>query len=488
MAKALVEISERCMELFEELYVVSDLHIGGAPGFQIFDSGAELVRLVDHLRTFGPDRSVGLVVNGDFVDFLADEDPTHFDPATAAQKLDRVMIDPAFAPIWEALRRFADTPNRRLLINLGNHDIELGLPWVRAYLLDRLSANDAARGRIVFSVDGSGFLCRVGQARILCVHGNEVDLWNLVDYEAIRRIGRDVSRGVPVEPWIPNAGTQLVIDVMNTVKKAYPFVDLLKPEMRAVIPTLLAVAPEHADKVAAVLAVLARREWDRVRQGLKFLSSEPDREAPEAALAPTAAWPGPPDTDALLLQAEEWLHDDVDPLSLLGDAGQDRHLRLGQDLLQFIGMPTKAEALRKALQRLKADRGFALDEPDDTYKALDEQIGDSVDFIIAGHTHLERSLKRRRRRGWYFNSGTWARLIRLDETMLESESRFAAAFQAFTGRSIQALDAMPDLVMRRRTVVAIWQEGGCTMGELRRVETGADAVLTPVPDSRSVAC
>ena len=73
------------------------------------------------------------------------------------------------------------------------------------------------------------------------MHGNEVDAWNVTDHEAIRRIGKKLTHGRAVEPWVPNAGAQLVIDVMNSIKKTYPFVDLLKPETNAVLPALLAL-------------------------------------------------------------------------------------------------------------------------------------------------------------------------------------------------------------------------------------------------------
>src|SRR4029077_9541031 len=129
---------------------------------------------------------------------------------------------------------------RSLIINLGNHDLELALPWVREHLLDVLAGDSlTARGRITLFFDGTGFRCEVGTAQILCLHGNEVDPWNVADYEAIRRIGRDFYQGRTVEPWIPNAGTQLVIEVMNALKRRYPFVDLLKPEAQAGVATLL---------------------------------------------------------------------------------------------------------------------------------------------------------------------------------------------------------------------------------------------------------
>lgn len=172
--------------VFDELHAISDLHMGGVPGFQIFDQGELLAKLIDHLRDKSRRKKLALVINGDAVDFLAEPEPRYFDADGAIAKLQRISTDPAFQPVWEALRRFISVKNRTLVINLGNHDLELALPWVREWLLTDLSGGDErARGRIRLVADGTGFLCQVRDARVLCVHGNEVDNWNLCDYESL---------------------------------------------------------------------------------------------------------------------------------------------------------------------------------------------------------------------------------------------------------------------------------------------------------------
>jgi predicted phosphodiesterase len=42
---------------------------------------------------------------------------------------------------------------------------------------------------------------------------------------------------------------------------------------------------------------------------------------------------------------------------------------------------------------------------DDTFKNIDAECGPDLDFVVAGHTHLHRALKRQRGKGVYFNSG-----------------------------------------------------------------------------------
>ena len=122
--------------------------------------------------------------------------------------------------------------------------------------------------------------------------------------------------------------------------------------------------------------------------------------------------------------------------------------------------------LREALDQLWKDRSFEPAQSDDTFERLDEAIGTNFDFILAGHTHLRRSLKRRKARGWYFNSGTWARLIKLEARTLADAAEFAKVFAALKAGTMQALDDYPDLVMRQHTVVAIKPDGDKISGQL----------------------
>lgn len=477
---------------FDELHVISDLHLGGKEGFQIFNAGAEAWWLIDQLTAEPPKKRIALLVNGDLVDFLAEENARCFDPENAVTKLERIVGDPAFAPVWQALQRFAQKKGRRLIINLGNHDVELALPWVRSRLLDILAGDDeAARGRIVLTFDGAGFLCRVGNATILCVHGNEVDDWNVTDHETIRRIGRDVMHRRPVESWIPNAGTQLVIDVMNGLKKKYPFIDLLKPEAQGVVPTLLALAPDQRDKLLAVAGTARRLVWDKIKRSTGLLGAAEGSQAgePPSRLVSVRALAGDSRDQAeiLLMEAEERMSRGVRPMSLIDGDEQGSYLGGFTALKKLFQGQSRSEILREALEKLREDRSFEPQTEDDTYKSLDEQVGEEVHFVVAGHTHLERALQRKKARGFYFNTGTWVRLIRLERHHLEDAEKFGQIFATFEGGKMAALDAFPGLVLRRLTVASFRVEDGKTLGELRHVEPGAGGLtLNPVPGSQFV--
>ena len=88
-----------------DVYLISDLHLGGAQpsihdpedrGFRICTHGADVARFITALA--GKPDSIELIVNGDTVDFLAEEDESggwsafSADEQAAARKLDRSSI------------------------------------------------------------------------------------------------------------------------------------------------------------------------------------------------------------------------------------------------------------------------------------------------------------------------------------------------------------------------------------------------------------
>lgn len=494
-------IPEDCLPQFDNLFVISDLHLGGLPNFQIFNAGVQFQRFLDHLRKMPSERKIGLLINGDLVDFLAESPARAFDPEGAVAKLVRISTEPAFVPVWQSLQKFVSTKNRRLLINMGNHDTELALPWVRAKLMDILAGdNNSARGRISLIFDGTGVRCRVGQAEVLALHGNEVDDWNVTDFEKLRRIGRDYMLNRRVEEWIPNAGSQLVVTVMNSLKRKFPFIDLLKPEGLAVVPTLLALAPDQRDKLMAITAVAGQLTIDRFRRSVGLLGQAveppvpglfkvPDRwlnSSADSLTGQTGLGLNHPAFKAnLLRETEAKFKAGVDPMMLVHNDQQGEYLGLISAMGKFFSGSSTTEILREVLEDLSNDQSFEHTTEDETFRLLDEQIGDGPTFIVAGHTHLERALPRQQGRGWYFNSGTWVRLIRISPALLENEDLFQSAFNAFKAGTMAALDNTPNLILQRLTVVAFWTDSINTFGELQHVNQGNhDEVLKSVPMTR----
>jgi UDP-2,3-diacylglucosamine pyrophosphatase LpxH len=475
---------------FEEVHVVSDLHLGGETGFQIFGAGEELKRYIGFLSQHLPDKQIALVINGDFIDFLAEKPSAYFDPKGAVGKLVRIRGDKAFEMVFTALQDFVSKNNRTLVINLGNHDLELALPWVREKLLEILAGGKAEHlGRIRWVMDGTGFLCQVAGAKVLCIHGNEVDDWNVVDFEKLRRIGRDFQRGEYVDAWTPNTGTKLVIEVMNDIKEKLPFVDLLKPEKGAVLPILAALDPQRSEHILGFGKVLPRLAWDKLKRRLDWLEAEegppPNKPLPPAWGQTEASMEA---SEKLLDVTEQRFQEGREPLDLIEDEEAGQLLRVDGAGWKAVTGESTEKVLAEFLEYLDKDPSFNIGEieKDEDFVKLDAWVSQQIDFLVAGHTHLERA-HLRKEGGYYFNSGTWAWLIHLCPDLRKNEEKFKAILEAFrknlesssensSNLSIEQLVKL-GFANKHLTVVRIWSVGGRAKGELRHVKS--DSIADP---------
>ena len=130
------------------LFVISDLHLGGRPhtdsgamGSQICQAYPELTSFIDFVceQATGPE-SVELVINGDIVDFLMEDDygdanaasPWISDESLVLEKLkliiDRTRSGTPYGPFDAMAALLAAGQNLTFL--LGNHDVELSLSLI----------------------------------------------------------------------------------------------------------------------------------------------------------------------------------------------------------------------------------------------------------------------------------------------------------------------------------------------------------------------
>ena len=462
------------------VYVISDLHLGGAaaepgrPGFQMCPPHARqrLARFIAYVaapeRRAASDDSVELVINGDFVDFLAEQPFEAFSSSewAAVAKLRQIMHScdagaPADAQVFPALRRFV-AAGHRLTILLGNHDIELALPRVREELMAWLTGDGPAR--VEFLADGEA--CRRGAA--LIEHGNRYDGWNAVAHGGLRAYRARASRGEKTWAFVPPAGSQLVAQVMNPLKQLYRFVDLLKPENEAVIPILCALHPDAVREVRKVYSA-----W-RARVDVGAPGQVPERES----FVADRTGGGDPVPDEFTLTAgrrsarrsrvrqtgsatsrtplqAELEGDDVDTATFARSEaaiadGEARLARLVRDPQLVpeaegeVGDGTLAW-LRSTLSLIRAARGegdgryrhlrdalvahrltigttFALDSEDPHYLAAARRLARAdVRVVVFGHTHIPKRVSLGGGRV-YLNTGTWCPTIQLDERLYDAAS------------------------------------------------------------------
>jgi hypothetical protein len=309
----------------------------------------------------------------------------------------------------------------------------------------------------------------------LCLHGNEFDSWNAVSPESMTRIVRAATLGKESqllgEP--PNPGTQMVKDVMNGVKQTWPFVDLLKPEIDGVFSILLALEPSLALSLGEVLNVKLKAATTGAERVKRVLGGPPVAAVMGVRRGPDwkrgrnfEAFLGQSATQSRLLAngqllADAWnlaAHEDISPEQLAGE--EEQVLGGGQvfwNLLNYAVNRVTSNPL-EALRATLADWGGSPETWDlkgdcEVFNHL-EDIGPHASVVIAGHTHLRRQ-KRLNGGALYLNTGTWARLLRLDTGILESQERFAPLYKAMTAKTVGALDSLPCEVLLRQSTVAV---------------------------------
>ena len=420
------------------VYVISDLHIGGEwpdePGGRGFRMCTRIDALTELVRRISKeDGAVELVINGDFVDFLAEPDddggwqPYIADPARATATLWRIIERdrPFFDALGGLLAR-----GHRLTVLLGNHDIELSLPATRRALRAALGVEDS--GRFGFLFDGEAYL--VGDA--LIEHGNRYDGFNAIDHDALRRVRSLQSRGQSVDvDFEPPPGSRLVASIMNPIKRDYAFVDLLKPETAAVLPILLALEPDyrqHARRIAK-LAYEAKRA-DPVRPGRPRFDQNVS--ARRGTLAPDAfddVAASPPDPLERALDEVLGVEGRRRFLAALdGDEVQrfDTDVSAGRTWLGLARLAVRPDprlerrlcALLDALRAVRFDRSFEFGvETAPAYLEAAEALTRSphIRHVLFGHTHLAKQV-RLSGGGWYLNTGTWADLMCVPDAVLHA--------------------------------------------------------------------
>lgn len=381
------------------LHVVSDLHLGGAPagpessGFQMCppESQRRLATWIDRLPAGTPDCISQLLIAGDIVDFLAEEPFEAFtvDIRAAIHKLDVIVARTEC--VWAALRRFATQRGGTLTLMIGNHDVELSLPGVRERLIQHLGG-----GPIEFIVDNQAFTA----GPVLVEHGNRFDAWNAVPHGALRRARSQLSRRRAVTPPFPAIpGSRLVVDVMNPLKRKFPFIDLLKPEDAAALPLAAALGATGISDV-----------WKFFLQFRNSLRVDYDEE-------------GEPLDESLISD---------------GPATDDRNFALAQHIqdggeceeissLRDRGVELRHELVLQALRACRSlhRKAFDIAYEADTY-LVPARAAAAAGFkvIVYGHTHLAKCVRLGSddlQGALYLNTGTWADLMGVPEGLWDED-------------------------------------------------------------------
>jgi UDP-2,3-diacylglucosamine pyrophosphatase LpxH len=364
-------------------------------------SGAGRERLADFIDWVGAQASgkdVRLLIAGDIVDFLAERDADggfssfNQDEEVALGKLNRILRSTQI--VWDALAKLCKA-GVGLTFLLGNHDIELSFPALRARLGDVLG------GGFDFLYDNEAF--RAGP--LLVEHGNRYDGFNSVDHDALRRIRSHLSRGeTPKEAFPPQPGSDLVSKVMNRIKEKYAFVDLLKPETSGVVPILATLDSRIWMKMGAVIEQAAKAWYrdGRDRDGIPLRREQIAYKDASAGADPRAAAPFP----------------EADVFALANELAERGPNEAGEQIGWFDDM--KIDLLLRAFRKRREKDAitFAIGTEAEHYLApAKAAMRRNLQLFVCGHTHLAKRVKLEG--GTYLNTGTWADLMCLPDAVYE---------------------------------------------------------------------
>jgi Calcineurin-like phosphoesterase len=366
---------------------LSDCHIGGDPGRDIFESPDELASLLDELD--GHPGPVELVLAGDFFDFLRiAEVPGGDDRASVT------IARPEYRGLFERLRRFAAGASRTVVYLPGNHDAEM---WWNAGVRATLEREGLVHE---FALSYSACFESEPDRILYCEHGNQFDPANTF---------RDYA-----DPLDTPLGDHVVTDLMPRL-----------PSGRTLTPTL------HLREVDRIFPLTKIPEWvagrlfyDVVTQALRWL------------LLPL-----------VVAYAGYWLikyalgGTDGDLLDLIFDLGYELGVLLvvfGLFVLVLRGMANRA--IRGAATRF--DGGGEGPEPSDpTADEIRRRLGSGLPFplghdqageiavFVSGHTHapsLAEYVSPSGARGAAVNSGCWLRQAHPVEARAGAPSVFAS--------------------------------------------------------------
>ena len=391
--------------MFQRTLVVSDLHLGSGGDFDTFAGAEALPAMLDQLGH----EPIRVILNGDTVDFLMNEDPLELVVARAVEQATAIFAGPATQAVLQALGRIA-ARGGEVVVRLGNHDIELALDEVQDLFRKSLGQGPEVAARVRFERGDEPAILTVGGARILITHGEQHDNWNKVDYANLPGPGGRADAQPQDFTYAP--GSRLVKTLMNPLKKRYGmrFADLLKPDFQGATLTALAVNPGAVKTIFQGSTVKLLWQLFRQMSGPVTFGDEPDANSADLGLAAAVTRAGLTDEEKARLM------DHLGEDAVLHFAAADEEdtvldrarLKLGQTGLGYFAR------MQKTLAKDSGDRYFDITpDPEEWQEAQRLATKYNASAVIFGHTHAARFGTQGPLT--FLNTGTWIWLMRLPE-------------------------------------------------------------------------
>lgn len=203
--------------------VISDLHLGkghilpdgSLNTFEEFYYDDNLVEFLGYYSSGEfSDCDVEIIINGDFLNLLQIDYKGHF-TTVLTEPIDlhklKCIVD-GHKPVFEALKRFANLPNKKITYIVGNHDQGMLWPGLRDYLNEVIGARVNYKN-IVYFFDG-----------VHIEHGHQHEAVNRINPKKFF-IKKDLPEPILNMPW----ASYFFVDYVLQIKKRMPHVDKVRP-------------------------------------------------------------------------------------------------------------------------------------------------------------------------------------------------------------------------------------------------------------------
>jgi len=211
------------------ILVISDLHLGAGKMIkgkrnllEDFHYDNELIDFLNYYCTgVYQEREVELVINGDFLDFLAVPYVEFYDDEFWSEKaslLKLQMIMKAHRGVLDALKNFLSVPLKKIVYIIGNHDAEFVFDSLKAEFLSyfgEYAANVTLTNSMTNHIPTKG---------IHIQHGHQYERAHNFDQEnaIIETINGE-------KYFIPTWGSYYVTNVINKYKQERSFINAVRP-------------------------------------------------------------------------------------------------------------------------------------------------------------------------------------------------------------------------------------------------------------------
>lgn len=211
------------------ILVISDLHLSAGKMFkgkrnllEDFHYDNELIDFLNYYRS-GDYREipVELVINGDFLDFLAVPYVEFYDDEFWSEKAAMAklqMIMKAHKGVMDALQAFVATPNKNIVYIIGNHDAEFVFESLKIEFLS-IFGSDAHKVSLQNHVH-----THVPTKGVYIQHGHQYEIAHDFDQE------NSVIETLTGEKYfMPPWGSYYVTNVINKYKQERSFINAVRP-------------------------------------------------------------------------------------------------------------------------------------------------------------------------------------------------------------------------------------------------------------------